>query len=92
MIRHNMTVEEKKESRVCERERKKGKRKREMRQGRQGTYTEGTATVFPSPPLLYKHREDTQRATQYTKVVVTHKTRKRRGKGEGEKERGMIDS
>lgn len=42
-----------------------------MRRGRQGTYTEGTATLFPSPALLYKHREDTHRATEYTKVVVT---------------------
>lgn len=72
---------------------KREKRKREMRQGRQGTYTEGTATVFPSPPLLYKHREITQRATKYTKVVVTHKTRKGgRGKGERKKEREMIDT
>lgn len=65
---------------MCERERKKGKRKREMRQGRQGTYTEGTATVFPSPPLLYKHREDTQRATKYTKVVVTKPEREEEGR------------
>lgn len=65
-----------------EKEREK-ERERETRQERQGTYTEGTATLFPSPPLLYKHREDTHRATKYTKVVVTNKTRRRGGRKEG---------
>ncbi len=38
-------------------EKKEKEREKKTRQGRQGTYTEGTATLFPSPPLLYEHRE-----------------------------------
>lgn len=50
------------------------KRKRETIQGRQGTYTEVTATWSPFPPLLYEHREDTHihtKSHKYTKGVVT---------------------
>ena len=38
--------------------------------------------MFPSPPLLYEHREDTHRATEYTKGVVTHGAERERSKGD----------
>lgn len=73
----------------CVREKVEIKRRGEKmtRQGRQGTYTEGTATLFPSPPLLYEHREETHThtATKNTKGVVTHRTRKG---GSGKREGG----
>lgn len=80
------TADEEKKGQFQERMRGR-KTEREWRQARQGTYTEGTATLFPSPPLLYKHREDTHThthsATKYTKVVVTNKTGEREERGAG---------
>lgn len=68
---------------VCETQRK---RKREMRQGRQGTYTEVTATLFPFPPLLYEHREDIRTEPQvHKKCGHTYSTHTEQG---GEEEGG----
>lgn len=63
--------------RVRGREKRERERERETRQGRQGTYTEVTATLSPFPPLLYEHREDTHTRThKHTYVHTATNTQK----------------